>query len=166
MKYHVMVDGEHHELELQVDGDGLRVTDGDEGVHVDVGSLSEGHAYHLLIEGRSVDVGVEEQGTKLSLIIGGGRYRTEVLGEREWQARSIGGSSTEGDKSVRAAMTGIVVDVLVTEGDAVTPGSTLCILEAMKMENEVKAEVAGTVGRVHVVPGQTVSLHDMLLEIE
>ena len=132
----------------------------------DVGMLDDGHAYSLIIDGRSVDIGVEEHGDRLDLLIGGGRYPVEVLGEREWLARSIQGDSVEGERTVTANMTGIVRDVLVAPGDAVTVGQTLFILEAMKMENEVKAQVDGTVGRVVVEQGVTVSIGDLVLEIE
>jgi biotin carboxyl carrier protein len=53
-------------------------------------------------------------------------------------------------------MPGRVVKVLVAKGDAVEPGKGLVVLEAMKMENEVRAKIAGTVADVHVVAGATV----------
>lgn len=166
MKYHVLVDGEHHEVTVEREGGGWRIAIGDESHHADVGTLRDGHAYSLVIDDRSVDVGVEEAGDAVTLLIAGGRYPTEVLGEREWIARSIQGDQAEGDKVVRAAMTGIVREVLVAPGDAVEVGATLFILEAMKMENEVKAEAAGTVARVTVEAGATVSVGDVVVEIE
>jgi biotin carboxyl carrier protein len=61
-----------------------------------------------------------------------------------------------GDKTVKSPMPGRVVKVLVAKGDAVEVGQGLLVLEAMKMENEVRARVAGTVAEVHVAPGSTV----------
>jgi biotin carboxyl carrier protein len=65
---------------------------------------------------------------------------------------SVGG----GDRVVKSPMPGRVVKVLVAKGDAVEVGQGLLVLEAMKMENEVKAKVAGTVADVHVVAGAAV----------
>jgi pyruvate carboxylase subunit B len=53
-------------------------------------------------------------------------------------------------------MPGRVVKVLVAEGDVVAVGQGLVVLEAMKMENEVRARAAGTVSQIHVKPGATV----------
>jgi biotin carboxyl carrier protein len=166
VKYHVLIDGEHYEVDVQREGGGFQVTLGAETFHVDVAKLMDGHAYSVLLDDRSVDVAVEERGDALDLLIGGSRYPTDVLGEREWLARSIKGENVEGDKVVRASMTGIVRDVLVTPGDVVSRGQALLILEAMKMENEVKAEVEGTVARVLVETGATVSIGDVVVEIE
>ncbi len=166
MKYHVLVAGAHHEVSVEPDGGGYRLVLQGRSFHVDVGVLSEGRAWSLLIDDRSVDVAVEEHaGGQLELLIGGRRYGTEVLGEREWQARSIQVERPDGDKTVRAIMTGIVRDVLVAEGDRVARGQTLLILEAMKMENEVKAAAAGTVARLAVATGSTVTLGDIVVEL-
>lgn len=167
MKYHVLIGGNHHEVNVERDGGGYLVELDGESMHVDVGTLSDGHAYTLLVDDRSVDVGLEERaGDGLDLMVAGRRYSTEVLGEREWIARSIQPESAEGDRTVRANMSGIVREVLVAQGDVVQRGQTLLILEAMKMENEVKAEADGTAARIMVEVGATVSIGDRLLEID
>ena len=166
MKYHVLVNGNHHEVTVQRDGGAVSVEIGGETHLVDVAMLHDGDAYSLLIDGRSIDVSVEEKGSRLELMVAGRRYPTEVLGEREWLARSIEQASGEGEKVVRAVMTGIVRDVLVAPGDTVQPGQVVLILEAMKMENEVKAEAAGTVSAVHAQAGATVEQGVVLVEIE
>jgi len=166
MKHHVLIEGHHHEVDVRRDGGGYALTLDGRTLHVDVGTLRDGHAYSLVFEGRSIDVAVEERPhDELGLLIGGRRYAATVLGDREWLARSIKGSSLEGERTVRAVMTGIVRDVLVKPGDAVQPGQTLFILEAMKMENEVKASTAGTVARVAVQAGATVTKGDVVVEI-
>ncbi len=166
MKQHVLIEGRHHEVEIVRAGDGWALTHAGRTLHCDVGTLADGHAYSLLIDGRSVDVAVEERGQgELGLLIGGRRYAATVLGPREWLARSIQGDPLEGERVVRAVMTGIVREVLVQPGDAVQPGQTLFILEAMKMENEVKASVAGQVSRVAAQAGATVTQGDVVVEI-
>ena len=61
-----------------------------------------------------------------------------------------------GERVVKSPMPGRVVKVLVAKGDAVEVGQGLVVLEAMKMENEVRAKAAGTVAEVHVTPGAAV----------
>jgi biotin carboxyl carrier protein len=164
----VLFNEQHVEVDVVREGGGFRVTleDG-HSAHIDAGMLADGHAYSLLIDDRSVDVAVEESpGNRLEVLISGRRYSTEVLGEREWLARSIQGEAPEGDRSVRAVMTGVVRDVLVQPGDSVARGQTLFILEAMKMENEVKAERDGRVARVAAASGQSVTIGDVVVEIE
>jgi len=161
----VLVNGHHHPVDVERDGGGWRATLGEGSMRIDIGVLVDGEAYTLICDGRSVDVAVEERGQALELLVSGRRYSTEVLGEREWQARSIQPEDTAGDKLVRAAMTGIVREVLVSPGDAVAKGQTLLILEAMKMENEVKAETAGQVARLVATAGQAVTMGDVLAEI-
>ncbi|MBM3984232.1 MAG: acetyl-CoA carboxylase biotin carboxyl carrier protein subunit [Planctomycetes bacterium] len=166
MKHHVLIEGRHHEVEIVREGDGWSIRGAGQALHCDIGTLADGHAYSLVLGGRSIDVAVEERGGgELGLLIGGRRYAATVLGEREWIARSIKGDTHEGERAVRAVMTGIVREVLVQPGDAVQPGQTLFILEAMKMENEVKAGVAGKVARVTAAAGATVTQGDVIVEI-
>jgi biotin carboxyl carrier protein len=166
MKLHVLIGEAHYEVDVQRRAGGLSVVLDGETHHIDVATITDGRAYSLLIDGRSVDVGVEEAGQAIDVMSGGRRYSTEVLGEREWLARSIQAEQGGGSGTVCAVMPGIVRDVNVAPGDAVVAGQVLFILEAMKMENEVKAEVDGTVTAVHVEPGRTVDLGDVVVEIE
>jgi pyruvate carboxylase subunit B len=71
---------------------------------------------------------------------------------------------SKGPKALRAPMPGLVVKVEVREGDTVFSGQGLVIVEAMKMENELKSERDGTVKRVAVEPGQTVEKDQVLVE--
>ena len=71
-----------------------------------------------------------------------------------------------GKEIVKTPMQGTIVKVLVKDGDTVTPGQTLVVLEAMKMENHVTAHQAGTVGGITVGEGQTVSTGAVIATIE
>ena len=71
-----------------------------------------------------------------------------------------------GPKPLRAPMPGLVVQLEVAEGDQVTSGQGLVIVEAMKMENELKSEGEGTVKRILVEPGQAVDKDQVLVEFE
>jgi biotin carboxyl carrier protein len=72
----------------------------------------------------------------------------------------------QGNHALTAIMPGRVLQVLVKEGDRVQVGDVLCVLEAMKMENELHAHAAGTVQRVLVKPGQSVEAGEALILFE
>src|SRR4051812_28718326 len=76
------------------------------------------------------------------------------------------GGGAVGSGSVTVPMQGTIVKVLVSEGDAVEVGQAICILEAMKMENQILAEKAGTVKTIKVATGDTVGAGDVVVEIE
>jgi len=80
--------------------------------------------------------------------------------------RSGSGGSGGGSGNVAVPMQGTIVKVLVAEGDVVEAGQTVCVLEAMKMENNIAAEKAGTVKAVKVSPGDTVGSGDIVVVIE
>ncbi len=79
---------------------------------------------------------------------------------------SHGGSRAQGRRTVKAYMPGRVVAVLAAVGEAVTAGQGIVVLEAMKMENEIRADHAGTLLAIHVAPGQAVEGGDPLFEME
>jgi biotin carboxyl carrier protein len=66
---------------------------------------------------------------------------------------------------VRAPLPGVIIQVLVRPGDDVNAGQTLCTLETMKMENAIKAEIAGKVTAVNIAPGQSVLQDEVLIVI-
>ena len=80
--------------------------------------------------------------------------------------RVAAGGGAGGDGTVSSPMQGTIVKVLVAQGDAVEPGQSLLVLEAMKMENHINAEGGGTVKEVRVAAGDTVGTGDVLIVIE
>jgi geranyl-CoA carboxylase alpha subunit len=74
-------------------------------------------------------------------------------------------NQSAGNNEILASMDGAIVDVLVSEGDAVDRGQTVVILEAMKMEHQLKAEVSGVVESVNTRKGDQVSTRQLLVEI-
>ena len=108
---------------------------------------------------------------RVEVVVGGWRFEVDVeseararLRERATSARASTGKG--GPSELRAIIPGRVVSVDVAEGDLVDAGGRLLVLEAMKMQNEVRAPRAGTVARLAVGAGQTVELGDVLLVIE
>jgi biotin carboxyl carrier protein len=105
------------------------------------------------------------------VVVDGWRFGVEVEGARRAivreRARRAGGAAHHGGPTeVRAAIPGRVVAVAVAEGDAVVVGSDLLVVEAMKMQNEVRSPRDGVVRRVAVGVGQSLELGDLLVVIE
>jgi geranyl-CoA carboxylase alpha subunit len=113
-----------------------------------------------------IDGGVREAchyafvGDTLYLDDGSGHFRFDNITHRPAAAKGAGGSG-----ELLASMDGAIVKVLVGEGDSVVQGQTLAVLEAMKMEHQLKAGVAGTVVSIGVQPGQQVKARQLLASI-
>jgi biotin carboxyl carrier protein len=91
--------------------------------------------------------------------------RVAVEDEREAAAHAVRGPAAAGPRVLRSAMPGIVRQVLVAPGDRVAAKAPLLVLEAMKMQNEIRADLAGRVEAVHVAPGTTVARGAPLLTL-
>jgi biotin carboxyl carrier protein len=120
--------------------------------------LAVGESLLLRIDGKVVDLTVEGSPPELGLVAGGERLYVRVESERlraALAAKRAGGGGA-GDLVVKSPMPGRVLKVLVAEGDAVERGTPLVVVEAMKMENELRATGPGKVAKVFVQAGQTV----------
>jgi len=149
----------------------------------------QGARYRIVVGDRTHDVDVRSVGPVLrSLVVDGESHETTVLRDGTdawrigWRGRSArvelvdplthlaeeahADSGKHQRKVVVAMMPGRVVSVAVEEGAEVQPGAPLVVLEAMKMQNELQAEHAGRVRKVHVTAGQAVEGGDPLVEIE
>jgi acetyl-CoA/propionyl-CoA carboxylase biotin carboxyl carrier protein len=90
----------------------------------------------------------------------------QVARPRRSTAAARGSGATAGAGSITVPMQGTIVKVLVSEGDTVDIGQAVCVLEAMKMENNINSERSGTVTAVRVEPGQSVGAGDVVVVIE
>ena len=100
----------------------------------------------------------------LVVSIDGHRFEVEVRDPRQW-SRKAAGQSGEGVQTIASPMPGKVVRVLAAAGDEVQPGQGIVVVEAMKMQNEMKADRAGTVLTLPVKEGATVSAGDVLATV-
>lgn len=129
--------------------------------------LREGYV-SLIVDGKSLPVSVEPAGDgTMRVTIAGQRTDVTVKDERDLLVDEFGlGEDEAAGGVVRAPMPGLVLDVLVEEGDEVETDQGLLVLEAMKMENELKAPSGGIVGAIHVESGAAVDKEALLIEIE
>ncbi len=164
MKYQATVNGTKYEIEINQDGE-LFVNGKQR--YVDFLSLRE-TLYSVISETESHDVLIDntEENT-YQVQLRGRLYSVNVMDERALLlgSRRGGGFTDSGEVSIKSPMPGLVVDVPVSEGDEVTKGQTVVILESMKMQNELKAPREGTVQRIGVEPGQSVEQNKVLVTI-
>lgn len=166
MKYVVTVNGEDREVELE----GTRATiDGQsyEGRVVEV----EGTPVRMVTLGDEIHRVVVRRGEgrgRYTFWLDGHRFEVEALDERTRAIRELSGAAAGpvGPAPLIAPMPGLIVRINVQAGDAVHPGQGLVVMEAMKMENELRAQAAGTVKSVQVKPGTAVEKGTILIELE
>jgi biotin carboxyl carrier protein len=158
------VNGRIYKLAFESEGGKSRVlVDGRE--HIVDARCFDGFFYSLLIDNRSYEVTVEENGEGFRVQVGTEALQVQRLDPLR-RARQGSGPARASQTRVRSVMPGKVVRVLVEEGEQVSEGQPLIVLEAMKMENEVLAPFAGTVVRVPVGPGAAVEGGAELLVLE
>jgi biotin carboxyl carrier protein len=169
MKLKIVLDGTPAELEFSRDSDELRFCFQAEGREAHVANASlvrvQPGIYSVLVEGRSFEVKIVPGPRGYFADVQGRHMIVEVIDPRRSQSGSRS-FSLEGRQDVAAPMPGKVVRVLVREGDLVEPGQGLLVVEAMKMQNELRAIKAGRVATLRVKVGTTVSGGEVLAVIE
>ena len=133
---------------------------------VDALTLPHG-AVTMLVDGHSYGVEFDESGEEVGVLVRGQVTRVDVADERRLRLRAgTAGFSAEGKQVINAPMPGKVVKVLVKLGDEVAAGQGVAVIEAMKMENEMRAGRAGKIAAIHVAEGQTLEAQAQVLTIE
>jgi biotin carboxyl carrier protein len=121
--------------------------------------------YSVLLEGASYEIRVVETPEGLAAETRGRRFTVQVRNPRD-TGRGSKTSVTSGRQKVTAPMPGKVVSILVKVGDSVNAGQGLVVVEAMKMQNEMKASRPGRVMEVRASAGDTVGAGDTLVVLE
>jgi biotin carboxyl carrier protein len=153
-------------VELDRDADRWKITLDGRPVDVDAVEIDP-NTFSLLLEGQSFEVrATQSQDGMLKLQTGLQEFTAEVADPRAWRGRRHGVLEVEGRQQVVAPMPGKVVRVLVKAGDTVEAGQGLLVVEAMKMQNEIRSPKGGTVERLHVKEGQPVNAGEVLAWVE
>jgi biotin carboxyl carrier protein len=143
------------ELEVRVDGR-----------RADVDVVVLGAQLSVRIDGKVKDLTTEGSPPDLGAIASGHRAYVRVESDRQRAADAAKrGARASNEKQVMSPMPGRVVKVLVGKGDAVIVGQPLVVMEAMKMENEIRAKTAGTIAEVHVAEGAAVEANAKLVSL-
>jgi biotin carboxyl carrier protein len=121
----------------------------------------------LLLDGQSYEVRISPSPDGvLKILTGLQEFTAEVIDPRAWRGRRHGALEAQGRQQVVAPMPGKVVRVLVKAGDKVEAGQGLLVVEAMKMQNEIRSPKGGTVVRLHVEEGRPVNAGEVLAWVE
>jgi len=160
---------------VQVDDQGFEIEFSDEGFVVDgkpvkwdLSQIQEGY-FHILMNNRSYRAEVVERdasGKNLVIKVNGRHYPLVIKDKFDLLLEKLGMNVNAAAKvnNVRAPMPGLIIDLKVRDGDSVKAGDTLLILEAMKMENIIKAPGDATVKSVKVSMGEGVEKNQVLIE--
>jgi len=167
MKYYATIEDRTFEIEIQ--GDGRITVDGVE-MEADMQSVGRRELRSLLLDHTSHEAVVEPDagGRNLyAVLVGGTQYQVTVQDERARRLAQADRSvrAPAGELAIRSPIPGLIVKVFVQAGQAVAEGEMLVILEAMKMENELRAPRAGVVHEVRVAPGAETTLGQVLVTL-
>jgi biotin carboxyl carrier protein len=166
MTYDIIVDGKTHRVEVsrgeklwscKVDGQEMEVD----------AALTARDVLSVLLGGKAYEIKRERslQG-ELHMVIGSARYAVDVQDPRSLRTRRAVAGADTGPQKIKAAMPGKIVRILVKEKDEVKSGDGVIVMEAMKMQNEMKSPKDGRVQKILTAEGSTVNAGDTLAIIE
>jgi len=147
------------ELEVKLDG---------KQIEVDFVQVKPPNFFSFLVNNKSFDVEIIKNSEGYWVNMDGRKYECFLEDERISKIKDIAGFKKDilQEKEIKTPMPGLVVAIEVKEGDTVIAGQGVAIVEAMKMENELKAKFDGRVKKVKVKPGQAVDKNDVLIIFE
>lgn len=155
-----------HEYKVAFDRSGVRV----DGSPVPIELLPTSHKalVKACIRERILDLALDVTNDGIRVLFDGQEYSAKVEDQRQRMLRSIGGGAKEHGAalSLKAPMPGLVVKIEVKVGDEVKRGQGIVVVEAMKMENEVRAPGNGTVKEIRVKERQVVEKGEVLVVLE
>jgi biotin carboxyl carrier protein len=166
MKFEIRIDGAARTVELTREEQRWRISLDGEAVEADAVEIAF-NVFSILLDGKSHEVYVTPTPTgSLTLQTGHHEFTAEVADPRAWRGRRHGAVEAEGRQQILAPMPGKIVRVLVQAGEKVEVGQGLLVVEAMKMQNEIRSPKSGTVERLLVKEGQPVNAGEVLAWID
>ena len=165
MKYTALINDKTYDIEI---GANNAVTVNGESHNVDFRSIDGNSLYSLLLDNSSWESLVDRNGDEYRLLIGGELFVVNVQDERTRKMAKAekAQSAHTGEAVIKAPMPGLVRDVTVNVGDQVELRQGIVILEAMKMQNELRTPKAGAVKEIRVKPGDKVDQGQVLVIIK
>ncbi|MCS6828239.1 MAG: DUF2118 domain-containing protein [Caldilinea sp.] len=164
VKYYARIGNNEYEVDI---ADGRVLLNG-EPVDVDIVRSGLPELYSVLFGGKSYEMLVTSDRFNYTVSIRSHQFQVQVQDERSRrlnQARKLP-TLPEGELAITAPIPGLVIKTLVNPGDAIEEGQPLVILEAMKMENEIRSMRSGVVKAILVSPGQRVEQNAVLIVLE
>jgi biotin carboxyl carrier protein len=165
MIYEVTIADQTHRVELNRRESGWLCKLNGREFPLDAISTGEG-ALSILVNGKSYEIKQENIATETNIVVGHQRFSAVVRDPRSLRSRRRADSGTEGVKKITAPMPGKVVRILASVGTQVVAGQGVLVIEAMKMQNELKSPKKGTVKKLNVAEGAAVEAGQTLAEVE
>ena len=166
MKYDVRIAGKSRIVELHRDANRWQIALDGAAIDADAIEIAPG-IFSILLNGESHEVRVAPNPDgSLTIQDGPHEFKVEVADPRSWRGRKHGAVEVEGRQQIVAPMPGKVIRLLVKPGDKVEAGQGLLVVEAMKMQNEVKSPKTGTVEKLLAKESQPVNAGDILAWID
>jgi biotin carboxyl carrier protein len=165
MTYDVAIDGERYRLELNRTDNGWHCRLNGLELNIDA-VLVRPDVLSILVDGRTYEVRRDHAGAGLHLYIGARRYAAELYDPRSFRGRKDSARFETGARKLVAPMPGKIVRILAREQMAVEVGQGVVVVEAMKMQNEIKSPKHGTVKSLSVKEGAAVNAGDVLAIVE
>jgi biotin carboxyl carrier protein len=165
MTYEVAIAGIAHRLELKQDGSRWECTLDGERIDVDAVAVRP-EVLSLIVGGRAYEIKRERTAIDTYIWVGVTRFAAAVRDPRSWRSRRAGNAGIEGPQKLHAPMPGKVVRVLAPPGTMVAAGQGVLVIEAMKMQNELKSPKAGVVKQIAVAEGSSVTAGEVLAVVE
>jgi biotin carboxyl carrier protein len=154
-----------HTVELECLGNQWRIILNGEQLDTDVAEIVP-NTLSILTRGESHEIRVVRSAEgQLKIQTGLREFTAEVTDQRSWRGRRLGHVEAEGRQQITAPMAGKVIRVLVKFGEKVEVGQGLIVVEAMKMQNEIRSTKSGTVERLLAEEGQAVNAGETLVWI-
>jgi len=166
MIYEVLIDGTAHKVEIEKGESTWKCRVDDQDYEIDA-SLTARDVLSVLVGGKAYEAKREYSlAGETHVIIGSERFAAEVRDPRSLRSRKAAAGVGEGPQKVAAPMPGKVVRILVQVGSEVEAGQGIMVVEAMKMQNEIKSPKKGVVQKIAVVEGGSVTSGDTLAIID
>jgi biotin carboxyl carrier protein len=166
MKFEIAINGNARTVEIEREGRDWRISIDGELVDADAVEIAP-NIFSILLNGKSYEVRVTPSPNgALTLQTAHQEFTAEVVDVRAWRGRRHGALEAEGRQQILAPMPGKIIRVLVQPGEKVEAGQGLIVVEAMKMQNEIRSPKSGTVERLLVKEGQPVNAGEVLAWID
>jgi len=161
----VIVEGKPHRLELEKVAGGWECRLDRQRVHIDA-VITHRDVLSLLVDGHAYEIKREQTAAGLHMWVGTICFAVELRDPRSLRSRNQAAGDEKGPRKIFAPMPGRIVRLLVAENSEVEAGQGIVVVEAMKMQNEIKSPKKGTVKKMSATPGAAVNPGDVLAIVE
>ncbi len=165
MQYEIIIDGKPHRLELTRSPAGWKCRLDEREFELDA-VLTRPDVLSILIGGRAYEIKRERTPSDMHMVVGSARYAAEVRDPRNLRSRRAAAGFGEGPQKLIAPMPGKIIRVLAAEKAPVEAGQGVLVIEAMKMQNELKSPKKGVVQQILTREGAAVAAGEVLAIVE